>query len=487
MRLLLIAMLAVLTLLSAGVQAASNPREALHALDRLSYGPAPGDLEHVLKIGVQAYIAEQLNPEKIEESEALLAQLAELDTLSRTPADLFTKLSWPALKKVANQPDEVRKLQQEQDRVRLQAAQARLLHALYSPAQLRELMVEFWFNHFNVFADRSQETRLWVWSYERDAIRPYALGKFRDLLGATAHHPAMLFYLDNWLSKAPGSPGGGLNENYARELMELHTLGVDGGYTQDDVVALARILSGWTYRPHDLERGVDPAFYFDAATHDRGAKQFLGRYFGPDGGLQEGEQALDMLAASPQTARHIAYQLAQYFVADQPPPNLVRKLAWRFETSKGDIREVLATLFASSEFWDAQNTGNKFKTPLQYLLSSLRASGLPPVQDVRPLLNVLQSSGQPLYGCLTPDGYAHTREAWFNPDALLYRLNFASAFGLGLVPLWKGEALGSKPDAFIVQASQGQRFSLNTLESLADAHEQLRAGMLLASPEFMRR
>lgn len=481
--------LAMLLPLVSAAAPLSSEEAALHVLNRLGYGPAPGDLEHVMQVGVQAYIEEQLHPEKLDEPEALRQRLAAMDSLSRTPADLYASLSWPAMNKVANDPDAIRKLQQGQDRVRLEAAQARLLYALYSPAQLREVMVDFWFNHFNVFADRGQETRIWVWSYERDAIRPYALGKFRDLLGATAHHPAMLYYLDNWLSKAPGSAAGaGLNENYARELMELHTLGVDGGYTQQDVTELARILTGWTYRPKDLERGIDPAFYFDAAAHDRGAKQFLGRYFAPQGGLQEGEQALNMLADSPQTAQHIAYQLAQYFVADQPPPNLVRQLAFRFRASKGDIRAVLATLFASSEFWDAASANSKYKTPLQYLVSSIRAAGLPPVERVEPLLHVLEASGQPLYGCLTPDGYKDTRETWFNPDALLYRLNFASAFALGLVPLWSGEQLGAlRPDAFVVQAGQGRRFSLNTLQALASAHDSLRAGMLLGSPEFMQR
>ena len=238
----------------------------------------------------------------------------------------------------------------------MQQAQARIWRALYSRRQLQEVMVDFWYNHFNIFAGKGLD-HLWVGRYEAEAIRPHALGKFRELVLATAHSPAMLFYLDNQLNTAPGSPGAkgnqtGLNENYAREIMELHTLGVGGGYTQDDVIALARILTGWGLARPGLGRGDGSAQVFDAARHDFTAKTFLGRGIEPSGEA-EGIAAIDMLAASPATARHIAFQLAQYFVADKPPQGLVDRLAQRFRETDGDIAAVLKMLLTSREFRDS--------------------------------------------------------------------------------------------------------------------------------------
>jgi uncharacterized protein (DUF1800 family) len=335
----------------------------------------------------------------------------------------------------------------------------------------------------------------------------------------------MLYYLDNFQSSAvvtdrQGASHGGLNENYARELMELHTLGVDGGYTQQDVTELARIFTGWGFAPKQLEARRQPAFRFDPKRHDRGAKTFLGHDFPAGGGVEEGERALDLLAESPATARHIAFELAQYFVDDQPPPALVERLALRFEQTRGDIRRTLATLFDSPEFWDPQYYGAKFKTPYQYVVSSVRAAGLPMVVNLRPLLGAMFRNGEPLYGCLTPDGYKNTRAAWLSPGAMIYRLNFANALGSGTLPLWQqppvaaavtpAAAAGSgsaapnmvdallpastaaparppPPDPFVMEATLGGSFSLDTAEALADARQQLRPGLLLGSPEFMRR
>jgi uncharacterized protein (DUF1800 family) len=500
----------------------SAQQKAEYLLNRLAYGPAPGDIDRVIQMGPEAYIAEQLHPETLAQPAELEQRLARLDSLKASPSELFTSFGPPARKAAKDDDAAIKQVQQNQNDVADQAREARLLQAIYSPAQLQEVMVDFWFNHFNVFIDKGPEGKLWTGAYERDAIRPYALGRFRDLLGATAKHPAMLFYLDNWQSSVAsvdknGNPRGGINENYAREVMELHTLGVDGGYTQKDVTELARILSGWTFVPKDLEAGVDPAFEFIDKKHDAGSKLFLGKTFAAGGGIDEGERALDMLAQSPATAHHLAYQLAQYFVDDQPPAHLVDRLAQRYLKTDGDIREVLATLFKSPEFLDPANAGKKFKTPFEYVVSSLRASGLPMVTNVRPLLNALRQNGEPLYACLTPDGYKNTEDAWLNPDAMIYRLNFANALGNGALPLWQSppgaDAQASNasnaamparmlpaanviapapikplpPDPFVMEAALGNNFSLNTTEALADARPQLRAGLILGSPEFMRR
>jgi uncharacterized protein (DUF1800 family) len=488
----------------AGDAPAATEPQALHVLDRLGYGPAPGDLDRVMRTGVAAYVAEQLHPESLPIPPALQARLDAMPSLRESSAQLFAEAGPPARKAAGDDQAALDRVKDLQNRTADEAQAARLLRAIYSPAQLQEVMVDFWFNHFNVFIGKGQEDRIWTGAYERDAIRPYAMGRFRDLLFATATHPAMLYYLDNWQSQADGTDGQGkphgLNENYAREVMELHTLGVDGGYTQKDVTELARILTGWTFKPKDLEQGIEPAFQFAPKRHDYGAKTFLGQSFPAGHGMEEGEQALDMLADSPATARHIAYQLAQYFVADDPPPALVQRLARSFHTSGGDIRQTLAVLFASPEFLDARDSGAKFKTPYQYVVSSVRAAGLPMIVNPRPLLGTLNNEGEPLYGCQTPDGYKNAQAAWLNPDAMILRLNFATALGQGRLPLWKlpdapAAAMTAEtpkpapppapPDPFAMQAALGNTFSLNTAEALAAAQPALRAGLMLGSPEFM--
>jgi len=516
-----------LTLLVCSGLSAADPapgqqteQKALYALDRLGYGPRPGDLDRVMSMGVDTYINEQLAPEKIAEPPELQQRLDALDTTRISTANLFRDYGPPARKAAGADEDARKKVEQAAHHVAEEAQQARLLRALYSPAQLQEVMTDFWFNHFNVFRDKGIEGQIWVGTYERDAIRPYALGHFRDLLGATAKHPAMLYYLDNWQSSVPhqdknGDLKGGLNENYAREVMELHTLGVDGGYTQKDVTELARILTGWTYLPRELEAGTTQPFAFDPKRHDFGDKHFLGKTFnGADSdGEDEGERALDLLARSPATAKHISYQLAQYFVADQPPPELVQRLSKRFRDSNGDIREVLRTLFHSKEFWDAAGSEGKFKTPYRYVVSAVRASGIN-VINFKPLLGALNQFGMPLYGCQTPDGYKNIESAWLNPDAMVYRLNFANALGNGNLPLYQEPqpapavpmpmaggmpvsmnmtppAPGPQnkpppPDPMVLQATLGNPFSLKTSEALASAPPRLRAGMILGSPEFMR-
>ena len=527
LRSLLCLFLAVLTATAFGAAHAAQPAPEpaiLHVLNRLAFGPSSDDVQHLRAIGIDAYVEEQLDPQSIPENPELVRHLSELETLRLQPSQLFALYGPPRPAEGANpSPDEV-KARRERARVILQqAAEARVLRAMLSRRQLQEVMVDFWFNHFNVFAGKGLD-HLWVGAYEEEAIRPYALGKFRDLLLATARHPAMLFYLDNAQNAAPGSPGlrgkeaGSLNENYAREVMELHTLGVSGGYTQDDVVALARALTGWGLARRNLRDGNEPAVSFDPARHDFGPKLLLGQPLQASGAGEE-EEALDRLARHPATAHHIAFELAQYFVADAPPPGLVDRLAARFWESDGDIRTVLRTLFASREFRDA--AGAKYKTPYQFVVSAARAAGVE-VRNPRPLLVAMGRLGMPIYGCQTPDGYKNTEEAWLSPDATTLRISFATAFARGNLPVaaipptapspapaspvavpGAGDPAPSMPVAASAagadQGVKGEPVDAGRLERLlgpslgertraviSEAPAPLRAALLLGSPDFMR-
>ena len=463
----------------------SSDRQILHILDRLAFGPSPADVKHIKALGIDRYIAEQLDPASIPEQSALTDRLAALETLKLDPVQLFAEYG-PLRATDGMQPSpEDQKARRQHARLILEQAQtARIWRALYSPRQLQEVMVDFWYNHFNVFANKALD-RLWIGAYEAEAIRPHALGRFRDLLGATAHHPAMLFYLDNAQNAAAGSKGlngreAGINENYARELMELHTLGAAGGYTQDDVVALARILTGWGLaRPNALPVSGS-GFVFYPARHDNGDKHFLGQDIAGNGEA-EGEAALDLLAKSPATARHIAFELTQYFVADQPPPALVDRLATRFQETDGDIKSVLKALFASREFRDS--AAAKYKSPYRFVLSAARAAGAQ-VDDPKPLLGAMARLGQPLYGCMTPDGYRDTEAAWLSPDASLLRVNFAKALAGGNLPVVEG----AKPvDAAPLLATLGTGLSGRTHLAVTQAPPDLQAALILGSPDFMRR
>src|SRR6266566_9294322 len=411
-------------------------RQILHVLDRIAFGPTREDFARVKRIGVEGYIAEQLDPTAIPEPPELAARLAGLETLRLDPIELFVRYGPPRPADGAKpSPNDVKARREAARVIVREAAEARVLRALYSPRQIEQVMVDFWFNHFNVFAQKGLD-HLWIGAYEEAAIRPHALGHFGDLLLATARHPAMLFYLDNWENSAPGSkmPNGreaGVNENYARELMELHTLGVDGGYSQADVIALAEILTGWGLNRPRTPPPDRSGFYFDPSRHQWGKKQFLGREIAASG-VAEGVEALDVLAKSPATARYIAKKLAQHFVADAPPAALVERLAARFQESDGDISTALRTLFASREF--RGSIAAKYKSPYRYVLSAVRAAGVP-VANPRPLLGTMARLGQPLYHCATPDGYRDSEEAWLSPDATLMRVNFATALAAGRLPL----------------------------------------------------
>ncbi len=375
------------------------------------------------------------------------------------------------------------------------AMESRLLRALESPRQLEEVMVDFWFNHFNVFQGKNI-LRVMTGHYEHYAIRPFAMGRFRDLLGATARHPAMLFYLDNTLSVAPGTRGGavganrGLNENYARELMELHTLGVDGGFRQRDVTELARILTGWSIQPPNRLANFDPpsapgnlehmpGFWFNERVHDQGDKEWLGHRVQAQG-QKEGEFALDVLAKHPSTAKHIAFKLAQYFVNDQPSPTLVAKLAQVFLEHDGAIVPVLASLIGHEAFWAKENMGVKFKTPYQYVLSTVRALGGNPA-NLAVVSGAMAAQGMPLYGCPTPDGYRNTEEAWLNPDGMNKRINFASTLTSGRI--------GTNVSTESLIRDLGPLVSESTkILARATANDPaLASALVLAGPAMMRR
>lgn len=473
--------------------AASNDAEILHVINRLSFGSRAGDIEAVKSQGINAYIKSQLTPNSIAEPQALTQQLASLTTLQMSAVDIMKEYqqtrvakkaqqanSQPMAANVQNSPQTMklrRKVLQE-------ATQGRLVRAINSPRQLEEVMVDFWYNHFNVFSGKGRD-RFLVGNYEQQAIRPYVFGKFRSLLASTSKHPAMLFYLDNWQNTAPNSPGArgrykGLNENYARELMELHTLGVNGGYTQQDIITLAQILTGWGLAGNRQNTTDESGFYFAANRHDSSDKVFLGQAI-KGGGIEEGEKALDILAKHPATAQHISYELAQYFVADEPPKALVEQLAKRFQETDGDIKAVLTTLFSSSEFLDAKYYNAKFKTPYQYVISALRATDTQ-VDNYRSVTGLLNQMGMAIYGCQTPDGYKNTESAWLNPDAILRRISLTTALVNG-----RFAGKNSPVNAQQLSTSLGNNLSAKTLQVIASQPEGMKATLMLGSPEFMRR
>jgi uncharacterized protein (DUF1800 family) len=308
---------------------------------------------------------------------------------------------------------------------------AKLLRAVYSDQQLYEVMVDFWENHFNIFANKDDDRYL-LTAFDRETIRPFAMGRFRDLLGATAHSPAMLFYLDNWRSSVPrpypakgdkpAGVDGGFNENYARELMELHTLGVDGGYTQKDVQEVARCFSGWTIQKPN-EQGL---FLYRPGLHDDGEKVVLGHKIFAGGGIADGERVLDILAMHPSTAKFVATKLARRFISDDPPQSVIDRAAAVFLKTDGSIRETLRAIITSPEFFSPAAYRAKTRSPLEYVAAAMRALNAETDGD-RPVLDFISRMGQPLFGRITPDGYSDRAEQWLSSGAMIARLNFASA------------------------------------------------------------
>lgn len=666
-RLRWVSLAALLCVVTAGLCAAKKQKSAdtldeqkrsLHALDRLSFGPRPGDVQAVATIGVDKWIEQQLHPEKIDDG-AMQARLSSYRTLQMSSREMLLNFPPdPVLKVVQagklpmphdtyrhaiymaaidrmqqrqeqkqnaaatnadqggqnNAPSPV-SLQRSQDRreahrlvddlvllppgqrmqdiLNLPVAQqrdltqglpvakrqallaglspeqretvlalnnpqavinnevqsAKLLRAAYSDRQLEEVLTDFWFNHFNVFIGKGADHYL-VTAYERDVIRPRVLGKFKDLLVATAHSPAMLFYLDNWQNEGPDSdaargvpdharapgrmngpfgarrwPGyprppqqqnkqqkrnGGLNENYARELMELHTLGVNGGYTQQDVTQVARVFTGWTI-DQPLQGG---GFAFKPRLHEPGSKTVLGHTI-KQGGEKEGLQVLEILAHNPSTARFVSTELAQRFVSDDPPPSLIDAMSKTFLKTDGDIREVLRTMFRSPEFWAPEAYRARVKTPFEFVVSALRATQAD-IADPQPLLATLNKMGMPLYGAQPPTGYSTKSDVWVNSAALLDRMNFGLALSTNRLPgtsfnlaQLTNRAATSDPDPYQVQLDLEQ--TLLSGDVSKQTHQTIEAkivspdvaaqfanpkrtmnvnviaGLLLGSPEFQRK
>jgi uncharacterized protein (DUF1800 family) len=599
----------------------------LHALNRLAYGPRPGDVERVRQMGLTKWIEQQLNPNSIDDR-ALDARLADYPTLRMSTAKLIDE--YPQPKQAEKQAEKQAQAQARQEQRRsdagaavvekdMQAGQAqagnseapavtpvstpqpvadnsnapapmkqqtpaneatkgagkrdvlgggdpnnvpravaddskrpqrvvaelsmsKVTRAIYSDRQLQQVMDDFWFNHFNVFAGKGED-RYYLTSYERDVIQPRAFGKFKDLVTATAKSPAMLFYLDNFLSADPRAGerqaaeramrqqrrrGGfgwpprpvanprqakknerGLNENYGRELMELHTLGVDGGYTQKDVTEVARCFTGWTI---DKPRQYAD-FKFDDRLHDPDPKIVLGKKIHA-GGMKDGEQVIDLLAHHPSTAKFISTKLARRFVSDNPPPALVIRMAQTFQSSDGDIKAVLHTMIWSPEFWSRESYRAKIKTPFELVVSAVRALGTD-VDTPMPLVQWVGRIGEPLYQCQPPTGYSDKADAWVNTGALLNRMNYSLALAGNKmrgarsdVPSLLGVDSSADPKTALDRAVQvflgGQAgpTTVETLEKQLDNPQVLQAklddprkqvdlgvvaGLVLGAPEFQRR
>ena len=451
----------------------SGDQRVRQVLARLSFGARGEDFERVRQSGVKAYIEEQLNPDSIDDS-ALDKRLEKLPTLTLSTPTLAEQYNPPKPKPVPTPnpspsptpaPSEMNlkntampnadspkptPMPTETPQIAVQnpapkptptpknpqmvvteLQRAKLLRAVYSERQLNEVMVDFWENHFSIYANKDAD-RWMMTAFDRDAIRPFAFGRFRDLLGATAHSPAMLFYLDNWQSSVlkkypatkdkPARQSGGINENYARELMELHTLGVDGGYTQKDVQEVARCLTGWTIRKPN-EEGI---FVFNPQAHDTGEKTVLGQKIAAGGGIGDAEKVLDILAKHPSTAHFIAKKLAERFLGDNPPEAIINQAAQAFLKSDGSIRETLRSIITSPAFLSPAMYQAKVKSPFEYAAASLRITGAETDAN-RPLLDWISRMGQPIFGHITPEGYPETSGEWLSTGSLLERLNFSNA------------------------------------------------------------
>jgi uncharacterized protein (DUF1800 family) len=394
---------------------------------------------------------------------------------------------------------EVMMATQPQQLVNSELIENKLYRALYSNRQLEEVLVDFWVNHFNIYNGKGQD-RIYLTGFERDAIRPYVFGHFKDMLLATARHPAMLFYLDNFQSQVPRDDlptllpvnlnRPGLNENYGRELMELHTLGVDGGYTQQDVIAVARALSGWSI--FDLQKYAE--FQFNPGAHDRKEKIVLGHTLPAGRGEQDGLDVIDILAHHPSTAKFISKKLAQRFVADDPPQALVDRMAATFTKTDGDLRAVLQTLFGSVEFMSEGALQAKLKSPLEMVVSALRVMNAD-VTDTFALAQRVADLGQPLYGKVEPTGYPNTAEGWTNTSGVLGRINFSTALSAGQIPGIKIDMsrFNFKDPATVAAELLSGAPSAQTLAAIEmgvkdkEATPSLLTNLVLSSPDFQRR
>lgn len=465
--------------------ALSREQKIHHLLSRISFGPTRDELEQASRLGFAEYLETQLRPETIPDT-PLEEKLAALKTLRLSSGQLFD-LYPPA--NVAKEAGMAGNMAMQGPRVViLELQQARLLRAVYSRRQLYEVMADFWSNHFNIFAGKGADRWL-VTPYDRDTIRPHALGKFQDLLRATAQSPAMLFYLDNWLSAAPKTSARlapnnrkrGLNENYAREIMELHTLGVSGGYTQKDVHEVARCFTGWTIqRP----RG-EGEFVFDPRIHDNGEKIVLGTRIPPGGGLEDGIKVIEILARHPATARFIATKLARRFVSDDPPASVIDAAAAMFRQSDGDIAAVVRTIIGAPEFVSPTAYRGKVKKPLEFVASALRATGAE-TQITPQLLRYLGRMGEPLFLAQPPTGYPDASASWTSPDMLLTRINFATDLASNRIPGARVSSAGMDAK-LLTQMIAPEGLSEPTRLALGTTSGAEAVALLMAAPEFQRR
>jgi uncharacterized protein (DUF1800 family) len=502
-----------------------TPRDsAFHALNRLAYGARPGEADSVARSGVMKWIERQLDADHV--SDAHLAERErEFKILDYDRADLAGRYR--------NAIRERQQMQREAaasgDSMRARVGpgggpmrefrelggelqQVAIVRAALSERQLREVMVDFWTNHFNVFIGKGAD-RFLLPSYIEETIRPRVLGRFEDLLIATAESPAMLFYLDNAQSVAPGSSPSrpfrlferrrfgmnempedrrrqptGINENYARELLELHTLGVDGGYTQQDIIEVARIFTGWSIEPPDRGAG----FVFRDWAHDHGRKHVFGLTFGDDG-KDEGLRLLKFLANQHATMHHVGAKLCARFVADEPPDGCIDAAVAAWQKTHGDIRAVLRAIFTSPDFWLAQAVRSKVKTPLEFVVSAVRATGVEP-DDTPRLAQLVARLGEPLYQQPAPTGYAETEAHWVNSGALLARMNAAMMLAKDCTSIQTIDDHGQLVDA-IDQQLLGGTMSAHTkaviLAQLTDITDPLQAralavGLAIGGPDFQK-
>ena len=488
----------------ASPESPSASANALHLkiINRITWGANLASWQQAQTVGFDRYVQQQLHPAGAPMPAPIAAEIAAM-TISQQPM-LQLVQTLEANRKAADAiPDDGQKkaaqqaYQQELNRVAREAATRSLLRDLYSSNQLQEQMTWFWMNHFNIFQGK-HNLRAMVGDYEEHAIRPNALGKFRDLLRATVHHPAMLRYLDN-----EQNASGHINENYARELMELHTMGVGGGYTQRDVQELARIMTGFGVNLGSTAPGVkrelqsqyvrNGLFEFNPNRHDYGDKIFLSQAM-HGRGLPELDEAIDRLSRHPATARFVSQKIAQYFVADTPPADLVTQLAQAFQRTDGDIAAVLQTLFKSPQF--LASLDHQFKDPVHNVISAVRlAYDDKPILNSGPMLNWLNRMGEPLYGRQTPDGYSLIESAWASPGQMTTRFEIAKAIGSGSAGLFKTDGPQPQERPAFPQLANALYFqSLQKTLSPATRQALDQAGspqewntFLLASPEMMHR
>jgi uncharacterized protein (DUF1800 family) len=482
-------------------------------LDRLAFGPRPGDARAVRAVGVAAWINYQLHPELIDDrvGDSVVAlfptmtrRTAELADAYALPQELRSEQQSAALRargasgrafvampdsadsaRVRLDSSTLHRANIDYNRIGSDLRAARVARAVLTRRQLLEVMTDFWENHFSIYSGKGADYYLLV-DFDREVIRPHALGKFRDLLEAVAKSPAMLYYLDNWDSGAePTRPllvgnarrkGHGLNENYGRELLELHTLGVDGGYTQQDVIDVARALTGWTI--------ADPThvgtFVFRPEWHDAGVKHVLGHTLPAGRGMQDGEDVLDIVARHPATARYIARKLCVRFVSDSPPPGLVDRAAATFTRTGGDIRETMRTIVTSREFFSRPAYRTKVKSPFELVVSALRAVNADADTTARSA-NAVAQLGEPLFGHVAPNGYPETGDAWINAGAILSRINYGMAVVAGRYPGVSVATLpySTRPGSVVASVLQG--------EVSSDTRKILTSGVNPLAPQLMGR